>query len=361
MHPASEALKEAVSRLKKIPAGADARLILDAISSAIGCEAAMLSAFSADSPHAMSARPLGLPSELLHGWLSTTPEYFTSALVPVVQLPEGAFWCQSDTVMRTSRGGLQVLNDLDSHGLGQGAGYKLTERRTPDGGVDYTFLALMTARGRLFSPQAGVLLNVLQPHLQQAIERLSLPLIPTIPILRQIVEDNQQGYIALSTSFHVVELNRRAHDIAMLYRTELGLTRDKYIINDLTERLAGGTAKGRVIMRGDGLEMLDIKAHRLKKEAHSIPEDIILITLRTIEIPAQELSLPDRPRFRLLTPAQRRVADLLLDSGFSRKEIASEMGISEGTVRTHMQKLYRRLGVRSRAELAMLGRSVGAR
>lgn len=354
-------VEQAIARLAQIPAGADAVLILDAISSGIGGEAAMLGLFNASNPHAMSARPLRLPPELLQGWLSTTPEHVANAIVPVVQSSEGAFWCESDTVMRTSRAGLRVLRDLDSHGLGQGAGYKVMERRMPDGSVDNTFLALMTRRGKVFSPRAGMLLNALQSHLQDAICRLSLPLIPGIPILRQIVEDDRQGYICLSSRSRVMEVNRRAYDIAMLYQTELRLERRRHIVEDLAERLAGSPAKVLQIMSRDGREVLEIRPYRLAKETHALQEDVTLLVLRTLEIPTLERGLPDRPEFRLLTPTQRRVADLLINSGFSRKELASEMGVSEGTVRTHMQRLYRRLRVRSRAELAMMGRPTGTR
>ncbi len=52
-----------------------------------------------------------------------------------------------------------------------------------------------------------------------------------------------------------------------------------------------------------------------------------------------------------LGPRERRVLELLAQ-GASNKEIARELGISEGTVRTHLERLYRKLGVRSRTEAA---------
>lgn len=53
-----------------------------------------------------------------------------------------------------------------------------------------------------------------------------------------------------------------------------------------------------------------------------------------------------------LGPRERRVLELLAH-GASNKEIARELGISEGTVRTHLERLYRKLGVRSRTEAAV--------
>ncbi|MCC6556979.1 MAG: response regulator transcription factor [Polyangiaceae bacterium] len=158
-----------------------------------------------------------------------------------------------------------------------------------------------------------------------------------------------------------MEVNRRAYDMAVLYRAELRLDRRSHLLEDLAMRVAGVRGKVLQAMRKDGRELLEIRAHRLAKETHALPDDVTLLVLRTLEIPAPEVAPPERPGLAILTPAQRRVAELLINSGFSRKEIASEMGISEGTVRTHMQNLYRRLGVQSRAELTMMGRSPGPR
>jgi DNA-binding CsgD family transcriptional regulator len=52
-----------------------------------------------------------------------------------------------------------------------------------------------------------------------------------------------------------------------------------------------------------------------------------------------------------LTPRQRDVATLLVGTGLSYKEIATRLGLREGTVRSHTEKVYRALGVHSRAEL----------
>src|SRR5207248_2950601 len=51
-----------------------------------------------------------------------------------------------------------------------------------------------------------------------------------------------------------------------------------------------------------------------------------------------------------LTPAQLRVAELVA-SGMSNREVASTLYMSLRTVETHLTKVYRELGVRSRAQL----------
>jgi DNA-binding NarL/FixJ family response regulator len=66
-----------------------------------------------------------------------------------------------------------------------------------------------------------------------------------------------------------------------------------------------------------------------------------------------EQDVPDAP----LPPRLLRVRVLLL-RGLSNKRIASEMQISEGTVKNYMTELFRRLGVRNRTQAAL---TAGAR
>ena len=53
-----------------------------------------------------------------------------------------------------------------------------------------------------------------------------------------------------------------------------------------------------------------------------------------------------------LTPRLLEIARLLLGSALSNKEIAEQLALHEGTVRKHIERLYRALGVNSRAELS---------
>jgi len=58
-----------------------------------------------------------------------------------------------------------------------------------------------------------------------------------------------------------------------------------------------------------------------------------------------------------VVPLSRREAQLvnLLAHGYKNKEIASALGISEGTIKVYLSKLYRKLGVKDRYELALYG------
>jgi len=55
----------------------------------------------------------------------------------------------------------------------------------------------------------------------------------------------------------------------------------------------------------------------------------------------------------VLTPRQRDVAALLVGTGLSYKQIAAQLDLSEGTIRTHTERIYRAFGVHSRAELTV--------
>lgn len=62
----------------------------------------------------------------------------------------------------------------------------------------------------------------------------------------------------------------------------------------------------------------------------------------------------DHPsRLSALTHRQKEIALLLCRTGLSYKEAASHLKISDGTMRKHVENVYRRMGVHSRAELTV--------
>ncbi|HTW98128.1 MAG TPA: AAA family ATPase [Acidimicrobiales bacterium] len=58
-----------------------------------------------------------------------------------------------------------------------------------------------------------------------------------------------------------------------------------------------------------------------------------------------------RPGRRPLTPAEQRVAELVA-IGYRNREVAAELFINEKTVESHLSRIYEKVGVRSRTELA---------
>lgn len=60
-----------------------------------------------------------------------------------------------------------------------------------------------------------------------------------------------------------------------------------------------------------------------------------------------------------LTPRERAVADLVAQ-GRRNREIAEELGITEGTVKIHLHRIYEKIGVGNRTELALFVRDPDA-
>ena len=63
-------------------------------------------------------------------------------------------------------------------------------------------------------------------------------------------------------------------------------------------------------------------------------------------------------RLRSLTPRERTVLQMLTQ-GATRDEIASRLGVSRNTVRTHMQNLYAKLDLHSRVDILKFGAQHG--
>jgi DNA-binding NarL/FixJ family response regulator len=69
--------------------------------------------------------------------------------------------------------------------------------------------------------------------------------------------------------------------------------------------------------------------------------------------------------FEELTPTDSKLSKrqaqliVMLDRGLSNREIADELGISEHTVKVHLWRLFRRLGVKSRTQTVHYARTHG--
>jgi two-component system, NarL family, nitrate/nitrite response regulator NarL len=59
-----------------------------------------------------------------------------------------------------------------------------------------------------------------------------------------------------------------------------------------------------------------------------------------------------------LTPRELELAGLVV-SGLRNREIATQLGISEGTAKLHLYNVYKKLGVANRVELVLRMRSAG--
>lgn len=110
--------------------------------------------------------------------------------------------------------------------------------------------------------------------------------------------------------------------------------------------ITGNPARLSALAPGGGDEVVDTLPHDLipmfEPHAPSPEAPRYLITLRATD-----------PSFDALTPRLREVAEYAI-VGATCREIATQLGIREATVREYMKAIYRRLGVASRVELANL-------
>ena len=86
----------------------------------------------------------------------------------------------------------------------------------------------------------------------------------------------------------------------------------------------------------------------LEVVAHQTPRDLLVI-LRELRVHG-----PGGDVLVTLSDQRRRVAELLVTTGLSHKEMADQLHIAERTVSTHVHRVYKQLKVSSRPELTSL-------
>ena len=80
----------------------------------------------------------------------------------------------------------------------------------------------------------------------------------------------------------------------------------------------------------------------------------VVLVARESERRVPDASRDDAPADRTLSSRERQVLALLAD-GLGNKQIAARLGISTNTVKTHLEVVFEKLGVSSRAEAVSTG------
>ncbi len=62
---------------------------------------------------------------------------------------------------------------------------------------------------------------------------------------------------------------------------------------------------------------------------------------------------------QVLSPRERQIA-ILVARGLSNKEVARELGLSDGTVKGHLHVIFRKLGAKSRYNVIVHGRTAAS-
>lgn len=112
----------------------------------------------------------------------------------------------------------------------------------------------------------------------------------------------------------------------------------------------------------DGFILKDLKSDEIIKGIKEVYEGNILLqpeiatkVVKQFNRKKRKISLSDsniKKTLSCLTPREKEIA-LLVASGRTNKEISDELYITEGTVRNHITKIFDKLEIRDRTQLAL--------
>ncbi|WP_217210786.1 response regulator transcription factor [Streptomyces sp. AC550_RSS872] len=99
-------------------------------------------------------------------------------------------------------------------------------------------------------------------------------------------------------------------------------------------------------------------AHAVELAGHLTP-DVVLMDIRMlIEAFAHLAPAPDPARLGTLTPREREILTLVA-AGLANAEIAGALGVTTGTVKSHVNALLRKLGLRDRVQATIFAYDTG--
>jgi DNA-binding CsgD family transcriptional regulator len=112
-------------------------------------------------------------------------------------------------------------------------------------------------------------------------------------------------------------------------------------------RRDGAIVAGGALLRDSRVEPFDTRTVRLLRQLHPLLEDALSGTAAGAVEPGRDPLLAAG-----LTVRETEVAELVAD-GATNADIAGGLGMSEATVKTHLTRVYAKLGLRSRTQLAV--------
>ncbi len=98
----------------------------------------------------------------------------------------------------------------------------------------------------------------------------------------------------------------------------------------------------------------DVVAVAASEEGAVASADVVLIARDNNEVSGKRVPLMETARGGLLTNREQQILELLAD-GLGNKQIAARLGISPNTVKTHLELLFDKLSVSTRAEAVATG------
>ncbi len=128
----------------------------------------------------------------------------------------------------------------------------------------------------------------------------------------------------------------------------------------LTSRLNDELAREAVKLSVNGIVIKSTAPRDLLVCLESVVQGRRWIDQEVMQRVMEQAMSPDAPRdpFDALSARERAVASLV-QRGLRNKEVASELGLTEGTVKVHLHTVFDTLGIRGRTELILLAQERG--
>ena len=128
----------------------------------------------------------------------------------------------------------------------------------------------------------------------------------------------------------------------------------------LTSRLNDELAREAVKLSVNGIVIKSTAPRDLLVCLESVVQGRRWIDQEVMQRVMEQAMSPDAPRdpFDALSARERAVASLV-QRGLRNKEVASELGLTEGTVKVHLHKVFDKLSIRGRTELILLAQERG--
>lgn len=337
------------SALGRIPAGAPTDAVFQAVGRSIPMHAGFLDRFLQGASHFGLMYPHGIDRELVNAIMSARTHDTPLVLATVAATPCGHLIRDQDVAGVIDWSDVAGYRALNEHGLGHPAAVKIGVRSC---GADreHTYLALIQ---KLSDPpltrQHRAILRRTWKDIRDAVARVRVPLIAGEPMLLQVAEERRMGLALCTLEGNTVQTNYLVHEHAREYfptASSPTWSAVDALAECLVKRAGDG---GTQLVHPLASCVLRADRHLLCGETHGMGRDMVLIV--TQEFDVHRLSA-ENVVMRRLPPRLQETARHLVHSGRSYKQIAAAMGVREGTVRKHVERLYRAVGVRSRWALA---------
>lgn len=336
--------------LERIPTSGSPADVFAALRHCTPVSGGMVGQYSARNPERMVTRDFNLSDRMVQGFHNSSREQLAMMFAPLFAVRAGVLIPATKGLSPAEREQINLLQVTTSEGYGETAGYKVCDPE--EDSQRFVFLTLALQGPHVFTPKDHLLLGALQRPLYAALERLRLPLIPSEKIHMQIMEDNNQGYLLMAehSLARCIEMNVRARVLVDRYAESAEVFSGRTMLVDFAEKAMKNCQQSVpwTIVRKQGDGELKVRVHKLRKESHNIGEDVALVTMEETLYPV-ELTIYEHFGF---TTREIEIVQLLVDSEYTGKEIAEELGTSYHTVRTQIQKIREKAGVKNRSGLA---------